>query len=505
MSLSGHVVNPLKTIALVALLSGALSSLTISDTVSAADSADASAKSAEARFQSCTIGNAVASLPADCATFPVAMDPDNPSAGILDLAVARIRAHGGDKKTAFTLIAGGPGQSAIDSWPSVAHAFRHIVGNQDVILIDQRGTGASLALDCPSDDDSLNQDSTLDSEALALLASDCLASLDADPRLFTTSVAVQDLEHVRQSIGIQQWNMYGVSYGTRVAMHYARRYPEAVRSMILDAVVPPGSPLGPDIGPFAQRALDGIFERCAADSGCGSRFPSIAADTNALFEQLRNAPMDITYEDIATGQIKSIDFGPDHLAATLRLMSYSATTAALLPSMLAEAIDNKNLAPLARQAELQSRSLSDTLSTGMHHAIVCTEDEPYMRDDVNTASSYLGDELLEAVKASCSVWPVGRIDEDFHDPLTVSVPTLILSGDMDPITPPVYGEKVASTLPVNRHVINPGQGHMQAPLGCMPSVMAQFIATASIDGLRLDCLERLTPSPFFIDANGPLP
>jgi len=137
--------------------------------------------------------------------------------------------------------------------------------------------------------------------------------------------------------------------------------------------------------------------------------------------------------------------------------------------------------------------------------LVCTEDEPFLAERSSKSTSYLGDALVDALKASCSVWPAGYIDDDFHDTLAVEVPTLILSGEMDPITPPAYGDLIASSLPVNKHIINPGQGHMQAPLGCMPSVMAYFLSEASVEQLPMECLERLKPPPFFVDANGPLP
>lgn len=447
---------------------------------------------AEVAFSACTIGDGRARVTAECAEIDVPLDHEIPDADTITLAVARIPARrdsaGND---AFTLIAGGPGQSALDSWPGVALAFRHIARDRDVILVDQRGTGRSVRLDCAEE-----------VEARA-----CLASLASDPTLFTTSVAVRDLEFVRQELGVTRWNLYGVSYGTRVAQHYARRYPASVRTMILDAAVPADVPLGPDVAPFAQRALDLILERCAADTDCATAFPDLPTRVANWSEALVATPVDVAYEDLSNGEQRDARFDHDQLAAVLRLMSYSAQTASLLPSMLDAAMTEAHLAPLLRQAELQAASLEDMLAGGMHHAIVCTEDVPRMSvSDIDASrDTYLGTVLVDALFASCADWPAGRLDADFFEPLSSDLPTLILSGEADPITPPAYGNRVAESLTSVRHIVNPGQAHMQSPLGCVPIVMAQFIDTADPASLAVDCLDRLVPPPFFIDANGPRP
>ncbi len=479
---------------------------------SADGAANASAKD-DVQFTDCSIGSDGAQLAAQCATLQVPMDPNDPSLGSLPLSVARIESRRrSNNNDALTLIAGGPGQSAIESFPALSFAFRHIMRDRDLILIDQRGTGDSNPLTCPEDTEPSNLDSGLnletDPEEIARLTALCLDSLEVDPRLFTTSVAVRDLENVRLQLGISQWNLYGVSYGTRVATHYLRRYPDAVRTLILDAVVPPQISLGPEIARFAQQSLERIFQRCASEVGCYEAFGDLMQPTLALLDDLEQRPRTITYEDIATGQLATREFTRDQLAVTLRLMSYSSQTAAILPSMLYDAIENDNLAPFARQSDIQSASLSKTLSTGMHNAVICTEDVPYAEPVTQSdagSPSYLGSEFLDSIVASCTEWPLGRMDEDFKQALTSSKPALILSGTADPITPPVYGDQVASTLSNAKHIVNEAQGHMQAAFGCMPVLMAQFVNAADAKGLDKDCLQRLRATPFFVDANGPLP
>lgn len=474
-------------------------------------------------FERCTIGDGRARAAAECATIAVPLDDEAPDGETLELAVARVPARrGATDGAAFTLLAGGPGQSAIDAYAALAFAFRDIGRDHDIVLVDQRGTGASHRLDCAESDavggGGLETTADASPEEIARLAARCLASLDVDPRRFTTSVAVRDLELVRERLGLPAWHLYGVSYGTRVAQHYARRHPARVRSLILDAVVPPDVALGPDIAPLADRALGLVFARCAADVDCAARFPDIETRTRAWLETLRASPLEIEHEDLASGGTRRARFGARDLAAVLRLMSYSAQTASLLPSMLDAAIEDGHVAPLARQARLQTASLGDSLASGMHHAVVCTEDAPRLPPDAaaRAAGTLLGAALVEALEASCRDWPRGVIDADFHEPLALDVPTLILSGEADPITPPAYGERVAAALPNARHVVVPGQGHMQAPLGCVPTLMARLVAAADAatsDGtpsaaaraLDTDCLERLRPPPFFVDANGPTP
>ncbi len=459
-------------------------------------------------FEDCIIGNKSASLNAQCADFIVPLDPNTPGGKTISLRVAKLAANTSNPAAdAFTLISGGPGQSALESFPSVSHAFARIRGERDIILMDQRGTGASNKLSCESVEENVDSFS-FDAEKTRAHAQACLAALNTDTRFFTTSIAVQDLEQLRAALGIPQWNIYGVSYGTRVALHYAKRYESNVRSMILDAVVPPGIVLGPDIAINAQAALDTLFQRCEQDDGCNTAFPDLRNETLKLITSLKSNPRDVTFEDITSGQLRNIQFDNNHLAVTLRLMSYSSYGNAILPSMLHDAYKNENYAPLARQARLQSSSIDGALASGMHHSVVCTEDAPFIAADTDRDAldkTYLGAILLDALNSNCTPWPAGVIDEDFAQPLVSAIPTLILSGTDDPITPPAYGERVKEALSHSLHIINENQGHVQAPLGCIPKIMGRFVEAGSVDELSLQCLERLRAPAFFVDANGPLP
>ena len=452
---------------------------------------------------------ASATLTAECATLELPFDPGSdgtrrPRA----VFIARLPARRADPEVdPVVLLAGGPGQAGSEAFPAVIQAFDHLQRDRDLIVIDQRGTGRSGVLDCPNAESPALID--VDLASVRRLSAQCFAAQTRDTTRYTTSVAVQDLERIRQRLGIRQWNLYGISYGTRIALHYLRRFPAHVRSLILDAALPPDAELGPDIAVHAQQALDTILQRCADDAHCHDAFPTIDSDLDALLSSLDEQPRTVRFEDIGSGRQRSLEFTRDHLAITLRLMSYSAYGAAILPSMLHEAIERDNFSHLARQALLQIDSLETSLATGLNSAVVCTEDAPWFtsgtRNADDLADTYLGSDMIDMLQVGCEAWPRGLIDDDFKQPVTSDTPLLVLSGGADPITPPAYGEQIVAGFSRSQHVVNAGQGHMQAPLGCVPRLMARFIDAPDGDALNTDCLTRLQPPPFFVDANGPRP
>ncbi len=226
---------------------------------------------------------------ARCGTLTVPENPAAPSGPTIEIFVARIGALSATPKPdPLLLIAGGPGQSTVDFYLQLRGAFEQARRDRDIVLVDQRGTGRSAGgFTCTTPDD-LALD-TAGPDALARVIDDCQAALQHDPRFYTTSVAVQDLDRVRAALGIAEWNVYGVSYGTRVAQHYLRRFPDRVRAVVLDGVVPPELALGPDVAREAQRALSQMFGRCAADAGCGTRFADLPAHFRELLARLECA------------------------------------------------------------------------------------------------------------------------------------------------------------------------------------------------------------------------
>ena len=433
-------------------------------------------------------------------------DPDSPQIRIRVAVVPALNLS--PEPDPVVPIAGGPGQGSVEFYLLVRNPFEPLRRDRDILLIDQRGTGESSRMDCPLDDEQLLFESGLSRDDTMAYIEQCLGELPHDPRYFTTSVAVTDIEAIREALGYAALNLYGISYGSRVAQHFARRYPESTRTVVIDGVVPPQISLGPEIATESQKAVDNILARCVADAACNARFPDIASTFDRVVAELREAPVDVVVPHPNTGRTERLNFGPGEFAGAVRLLVYSSNTIALLPLFIHEA-GQGNHAPLAAQFMLTALQLQDALAIGMHNAVMCTEDVPFL--DTTTidhdliAASYMGSFQLEMLESMCSVWPDGPIDAEFKVPLATDIPFLLLSGDADPITPPRYADMAAVDLDNARHLVGKHQGHGQITVGCMGRIVADFVASADPASLDTECLERSFVTPFFLDFAGPAP
>ena len=464
---------------------------------------------AELELEDCRIsaGPGYPGIKARCGRFLRPLDPRNPESEQISLRVAVVPALDlNPEPDPFVPFAGGPGGGSIQFYSAYYAAFEPVRRDRDILLIDQRGTGESARMDCPIDDDIIEGQYS-DEQTLEFTRT-CLDQLPYDPRFFTTSVAVTDLEALRQALGYPAMNLLGTSYGTRVAQHFARRYPGSTRTVILDGVVPPQMPLGPDIALQSQRAVDEIFSRCAEDAACNESFPELDLDFAGVRARLEETPVTVTLADPVTGRPTTLDFGRNELAGAIRLLAYQPRSIAIVPLLIHEAA-NGNFVPLAAQFQLTVSSLADSLALGMHNSIMCTEDLPFIdREAIDTAAlekTYMGALQFEALELICSLWPAGPLDEGFSEPLETDIPVLLLSGTADPITPPDYAELAAIRLGNWRHLVGKHQGHGQIAAGCTPNIIADFIATADPAGLDVACMENAFVMPFFVDFSGPAP
>jgi len=466
-------------------------------------------KTAILDLESCRLhgSSGLTSVPAECGWFSVPENPADPNGTSIDLFVARIPAlNPRFPDSAFTLLAGGPGQAASEVYADYSSLFERIHRYHDIVIVDQRGTGQSAALDCPVDETELLEFTV---ESAAEQAALCLEQLNGDPRYYTTSVAVADLDRVRDALGYQQLDIYGASYGTRVAQHYLKRYPGHTRTVVIDGVVPADLLLGPTIALDAQLALEKIFQRCADDQHCNTTFPDVEATFGNLADTLRASALELTLPSPLSGELTTITLDYTAFAGAVRLLSYTPATSALLPLLFHEASANENWAPLAAQAQMVVESLADAISEGMHNAVVCTEDVPFFAIDANQraalAETYLGELQIDILVAICNIWPSGPIDEDFHEPVKSDVPVMLLSGTADPITPPRYATQAAEGLTNSLHIVADGHGHGVLTRNCVPELIAEFVASATLDDLDAKCVDKERPAPFFSSFSGPEP
>ena len=448
------------------------------------------------------------SVEARCGRFPVPEDPEDPAGRRIELAVAVIPAVSAQARPdPLFLLAGGPGQGAQEAFVGTLGAFAGVRRQRDIVLVDQRGTGGSNKMQCDMPQEMLEIEPS--PERLRELSQQCLEALPGDPRLYTTSVAVRDLDAVRAALGYQRINLYGGSYGTRVAQHYLRRYPDRVRSVILDGVVQPALALGPSVALDAESALQGAFARCEASPPCAGRYPGLRAEFDALRARLDQEPVTLRLPDPSTAEPRDVVFTGDHLALAARMLVYSDSTAALLPLFIHEAQASGNLAPLVAQAEMIRGQLEEALAIGMHNSVVCSEDLPFVDLDAVDRSalqrSFLGDGMLDALTAICDVWPVGPVDDDLKQPLKSAVPTLLLSGEFDPVTPPANASAAAAGFADHANLVFRGQGHIQLGARCAQTLIRQFLEAGTAAGLATACVDDVQPAPFFLNFNGGTP
>ncbi|RBP52823.1 alpha/beta hydrolase [Arenicella xantha] len=463
---------------------------------------------AELAFERCQIKLAAVERDAECASLLRPENPDQPNGRQIELFVAKFPSTAAKPADdAMTFIQGGPGGSSIDMAINYYPIIETILSKRDVIIIDQRGTGRSNELSCP---ESEIEDTFLAFDPVRAEAelNKCKAALSAsDLRYYTTSIAVQDLEAMRIAAGYSQLTVYGVSYGTRVAQHYLRRYPETTRAVILDGVAHIGLNLaGGEIARQSQAALSGVSARCKLDTACEARFGDVLDKFTQLAERLKAQPVSVTIPDPTTAKPVTKTLTEQHLFGVIRMLPYATEGLALLPLLVDHAYQGDYTA-LAAQYLLIERSMTDGFAMGMQYSVMCAEDYPFVNesDHAGVEDTYMSDAIRKSVEVACKVWPQGTMDEDFRDPFESSVPVLILSGETDPITPPENGERAHTMLANSRHLVVPAHGHGVISRGCVPALARDFVVAANFEDFNPTCIERERAMPFFVDSTGPKP
>jgi pimeloyl-ACP methyl ester carboxylesterase len=438
------------------------------------------------------------STAAQCATVEVPEDRSKPRARTLAIAVAILPANtpSPDADPLF-MLAGGPGQSA-EALVPVAAELAAVRRTRDIVLMDPRGAGKSSPLTCAAFAPRDPFDELLDDELNATAAQRCLAELrasdTADVSRYNTPETAADLDAVRAALGYDRINVWGGSYGTRVAQEYARRYPSRVRSMVLDGVAPPAMRITLDAWPAREAALADVLAACAENPACRRAYP----DLNATLAQIRTALADspgVTIADPRTGAPRELPMTFDLVIGALQGLVYAPELASLIPPLLGRA-EAGDFAPLMAAATLSSGDLAQNLNLALHYAVTCAEDAPRVtaEDTATLLATLRAPSLAARNVAACDGWPRPTLPDDFYSPLTSAIPTLILSGALDPVTPPANGQTVASTLSNSRHIVAAGYGHIVTPHACVPRLVEKFIATADFSTLPQSCLDYLATS-----------
>lgn len=458
-----------------------------------------------------------------CGFVTVPENRNDPNGRTIELAVAVARATSdAPAPDPVVLLSGGPGDAALDSFlPFLqrVEAVSALQRNRDVVLFDQRGTGRSRpSLDCPEVDvaslESLTRvqptrEDTRDSVAALRACHDRLRARGDDLAAYTSAASARDIRDVMTALGYREWNLYGISYGSRLAQTAMRDDPGGIRSVVLDSVVPVQGDIIAEYGRNFERSLTTLLETCAADPRCYAAFPDLENSLFDLVRRLDAEPLMVSAEDPDSGATITVTVTGERLLLGLQSALYDAELIPIVPLVvsLAAAGDTGLLAAAAADVVSGPRN-----AEGMSMSVVCGEEAPFLTPDVLEHSA-LGvraeiqavaeDSFVRQTLDACSFWEAATPAAFENEPVSSAIPTLVFAGQLDPITPPRYGLDVAERLSRARYLEFPGFGH--AILGtasaeaarprCAVQIVERFLADPA---LPIDdaCLSELSPIVF---------
>jgi pimeloyl-ACP methyl ester carboxylesterase len=441
-----------------------------------------------------------------CGSVTRPLDPEHPSPGTtitIKYVVVPAMARRKIADPVF-MLAGGPGQSAVAVAAQTMPLFARLNNRRDIVFVDQRGTGGSAPLFCDEGDtQSLADQSEPDRQVRRMMQ--CKAELlklpyikrESDLGFFTTSIAVQDLDAVRRQLGVERLDLVGASYGTRVALEYLRQFPKTVRRVVLDGVAPPDMVLPASFSTDNQAAFDSLVAACAAAPACAKAHPDLRARFMAL---LHGLPRTVTAIHPFTGRDETFTLTRDMVLGAVRGALYSPALAAALPDAIDAAAHGDLRGLLGLEATLFAKK-STRPATGMHFSVVCAEDAPRLAMATDKPGVDFGTAFGSLYEKVCAAWPRGAVPAAFYSVPASSSPALLLSGGIDPATPPRHAERVARALgPLARQVVVANAGHGVMVVGCMRDVVYRFIdATTDAEAMAVDagCAARVPRPPAF--------
>lgn len=436
----------------------------------------------------------------DCGYLVVPENRQDPGSPTIRLAVAVFRhPDGAPEPDPIVYLEGGPGGSPLEFISLTFDAAYSPLwaANRDIIIFDQRGVGFSEpVLDCPDMVELSREllDSEIDGKLLTdeemyNLALDTLLSCQqdlsaqADLSAYNTAENAADVNDLRLALGYDEVNLWGISYGTRLALEVMRLYPEGLRSVVLDSVYPPEVDLYLGTPASADRAFDLLFDSCAADPACSAAYPDLRTVFFDTVDRLNEEPVAIEIVHAFTGERMDGLLNGDDLMAFLFQFLYYADVIPSLPQIIYDASqgDYDMIVRLAGVLVAEQ----EVMSQGMHLSVQChdevsgssLEEFEAVLAEYPELDSLFEDSLLGRLGYEvCAAWGAGAADAAENEPVRGDVPTLVLAGEYDPITPPDWGQQVAGTLDNGYFFEFPGQGHgTSVSSDCARDMMVAFL------------------------------
>jgi pimeloyl-ACP methyl ester carboxylesterase len=412
----------------------------------------------------------------------------------IKVAVARLKAvSSSPKPDPIVWLEGGPGGTGLLKAPSIAKLGLN--ADRDIIFLDQRGTfHADPLLACPEIDAFLHRAAGLVSSDPATIAASTAATRACRTRLagsgielssYDTSENANDVADLRVVLGIAQWNVYGISYGSDLALQLLRDHPQGIRSLVLDGLVPPQSNLIEGFWPNAAAGYRALFDACAAQTSCHDAFPNLAADFASAVKTLNDAPKTVSVPDPVSKQPTTVVIDAYKLANLIVVDALRPGGFDTAPAIVHAAAAG-DVAPAAT-ALVATLPASGGTGYGLAFGVFCRESvaftTPARTEKIahRALANFPGSVLalvpqLPYVFDDCGTWNVGKAPTSTQAPAISNLPVLLMSGSLDGVAPPSNAVIAASHLSNAASVIFPGAGHDTILWSsCAPPAMTGFL------------------------------
>jgi pimeloyl-ACP methyl ester carboxylesterase len=395
-------------------------------------------------------------------------------------------------------LAGGPGGSATSY--ATEKFIQNLRRNRDVVLVDQRGTGDSNPLNCPSAGSREDMRPYFGPPWPVERIRACRSELEkvADLTLYTTSIAMDDLDEVREALGYKLVNIYGGSYGSTTSLVYLRQHGDTVRSVAVFGVAPPFAKIPLSFARGVQDSMNRLFADCAADKACNETYPDVAGDFKKVMAQFDNGPVEVNATNVFTRQVQKVNVARDAFVDGIRQLLYVPAAAAALPALIHIGAGG-DLGPLVGTAFQVVTQIDSKIARGMQFSVICAEDTPFITENeikTTSANSFYGDARVRPTIKACEEWPKAKVPASFLDPVKSDKSVLLVSGALDPVTPPWLAQEVAKTLPNSKLVVIQNATHTS--YDCVENLIAEFIDKGTTQGLDFSCTEKIQRPPFTI-------
>ena len=457
----------------------------------------ASAAPAGVQTRSCHLPGTEESL--RCVSVPVALDYANPGVATLRLHVTVAPAfRESARPDPLFVLAGGPGEAGSDVLPLLSNTFRRTRATRDIVFIDQRGTGLSGKLDCESKP---AQEAMTEAQLEAEIRA-CIGAMKAKFAAYTTANAARDIEQVRLALGYGKINVWGGSYGTRLGQAYARAFPATLRALVLDGVAAPDQVI-PAGGRDSQAALDALFRQCAAEPSCGRAFPGLRAEFAALVDQVAAGKVKVEIADPRTAEPVRLAMTSARFLGTVHSILYSPADSRRLPFLIHSAAQGRWEPFVARRNVAADFSAEGSNALILHLAVICAEDLPRLTAALRADdASALTAPMLERLPGLCKAMNVPAVP--LAAPAMIEAPVLMLSGALDPVTPPRRAEAAGKHMAHAQHLVVANAGHGISQLGCTPRLLREFLDRPG-EPVQAACLKDIPVPGFQLGSAGPQP